>query len=57
LNIISHPAKSSGSKVGALRQETFLEEKLESDDRVEAEELVEPEEETEDEVDILRQRS
>jgi len=35
-----------------LRQETFLEEKLESDDRVEAEELVEPVEEAEDEVDI-----
>jgi hypothetical protein len=56
LNIISHPAKSSGSKAGALRQETFLEERLESDDKVEAAELVEPDEE-EDEVDILRQRS
>jgi hypothetical protein len=52
LNIISHPAKSSGSKVGALRQETFLEEKLESDDNVEAEELVEPVEEAEEEIDI-----
>ncbi len=56
MNIISHPAKSSGSSVGALRQETFLEEKLESDDKVEAAELVEPDEK-EDEIDILRQRS
>jgi hypothetical protein len=51
LNIISHPAKSSGSKAGALRQEVCLDEKLESDDRVEEEEAEETEE-AEDEVDI-----
>jgi hypothetical protein len=42
LNIISQPAKSSGSRVGAFLQETFLGEKelaaLDSDDRVETSE-------------------